>query len=487
MGITLSLSELGVEIHRYSSIYILGKGPSMNRNSYNSIPEDSFKISINENAIIYDCEASFFIDIEPLKRSIDQILKYPRILILPRYLNERISSKESRRMRIKTIDLLSEAYPEVLSANTVYLFNEGSDKGIKPFFKPKLVSVTALLEIMFYLGLTKVSGIGFDGGKSYSRELTSQFTNTMVKTFSNQFFEFKSLEIAYKSNFNIMNKENINVYVGTTDEQELAFKVLKNSILTNTEHNVNVYRLDRAISKRGIKIDHYEGGTPFSLQRFFIPELNNHEGIAIYLDSDMLVFEDIAGLYRSHKEGVTLCSCPAPPNSNRRDQYSVFTVDCSRANWETGEILKLAKENYKSVMFDFSFEHNKEKCIDWRWNSLEHYDQDTKLIHFTDMDKQPWIDNRNKNAKVWIKELKANIARGWIKKAEIELQIKDNILRPGILVDLESKSVFSKIDDFFYLPPHTIRRFPQFRFIGGKYLLALIIRLKRKLNPTHDK
>ena len=482
----LSLSELKKRIDSYSSIYILGKGPSMNRDSYSSIPADSFRITINENAIIYDCEASFFIDIEPLKRSIEHILKYPRILILPRYLNERISSKESRGMKIRTLDVLSKSYPKVLSLNTIYFFNEGSDNN-KPIFKPRLVSVTALLEIMFYLGFNKVFGIGFDGGRSYSSELISQFTSTMVKTFSNQFFEFKSLEIIYKSNFNVMNKENINIYVGTTKEQALAFKVLKNSILANTEHNVNVYRLDHAISERGIKIDHYEGGTPFSLQRFFIPKLNNHEGIAIYLDSDMLVFEDIIGLYQSHKEGVTLCSCPAPPNSNRRDQYSVFTVDCNRAKWETEEILKLAKENYKSVMFDFSFEDNKEKCIDWRWNSLEYYDRETKLIHFTDMDKQPWIDHRNINAKVWIKELKANIERGWIKREEIELQIRDNIIRPGVLKDLESQSIFSKIDDFFYLPPHTIRRFPKFKFVGGKYILALIIRFKRFMASSYDK
>ena len=38
--------------------------------------------------------------------------------------------------------------------------------------------------------------------------------------------------------------------------------------------------------------------TPFSFQRFLIPELCGFKGRGIYVDSDMQVFEDIRGLWK---------------------------------------------------------------------------------------------------------------------------------------------------------------------------------------------
>ena len=218
MSIEITLSKLKEIVGSYDEIFILGKGPSMSRQSYNTIAENSFRISINESSILYKSEAAFFMDKEPFVRSIPSLLEFPRILILPRFLNERVSQKESKPLKKKTKDIIKEDFPELLlKSQGIFLFNEGTKDFSEPVFNPRLVSTTSLLEILFYLGFSRVNGIGFDGGTSYNKELSKKFTTTLVNTFSNQFYEFKKLEIKYNSTFRIMNKETFNVYVGTTN------------------------------------------------------------------------------------------------------------------------------------------------------------------------------------------------------------------------------------------------------------------------------
>ena len=196
----------------------------------------------------------------------------------------------------------------------------------------------------------------------------------------------------------------------------------------------------------------------------------------------MLVFDDVDELVKQHDHNFTLCSCPAPPSSGRRDQYSVFTVDCEKANWDPNELLS-AKMDYKSLMFDFSFESSKSKCIDWSWNSLEYYDENISLIHFTDMDKQPWISTSNPIREVWLDIFNECRARNIID----DRLIQEHVEKGFILEELYDSSFLIKLKGFFYLPPHTLRRFPNFSKGPLKLVLALLIKLKRAFNRKYDK
>jgi lipopolysaccharide biosynthesis glycosyltransferase len=470
-------------------ILILGKGPSLTNEFYIQNKGKYTFVSVNENAIYFKSKICFFIDLEPFERAIDSLIEHSSIILIPYYFNIRVNDKKSLVCKIDSIKLIKEKFPQLLLKNKIFLFETGLGK-IKHsnlIFKPNFVSTSSLLEILFSIGIKTLYGIGFDGGSNYSEILKQNHTTTLVNNFNNQFYIFRSIEIKYKKKFIIMNKEIINVYVGTTEKQMIATKVLEYSIKKQTSHNVNLIPLHIATKNLDLNVD-IAGATPFSLQRIFIPKLNNNSGKAIYLDSDMLVFADIKNLLDCHEEGKVLCSCPAPPNSGRRDQYSVFTIDCSLAKWDIEDILIEAKKDYKSVMFDFSFEKNKVKNIDWRWNSLEFYDDSVKLIHFTDMDKQPWIDTRNKNKNIWLKWLILAVKDNFISNDEILDAVQKKWIRSGIINDLNNNSfsLFSS-NDFFYLPPHTLERFKFFNKPILKNILAIVIKIKRLISDKHEK
>ncbi len=472
------------------SLIILGKGPSLNQENYKSIPESFIKVSINQVVKYYDVDFAFFIDIEPLLESIDALREKKPSLILPYYLNERRSPTKAKPMKVDIFEVL-DLYPELKELSKeleVYLFDTGIGKKqfSKELFVPNFTSTSSLLKILFtYSPNDVIYNIGFDGGSRYAGGLNEKERITQVKSFDNQFEVFKEIERKHKKRFIKMSNETINIYVGATPAQYIATKVLEYSILKYSSINVKVIPLYEALDNRTEGIS---GGTTFSTQRLFIPELNKHEGIAIYLDSDMLVFDDIKKLIDSHDPEKVLCSCPAPPHSGRRDQYSVFTVDCSRANWNVEELLETAKENYKEVMFNFAFEDSKSKAHSWTWNSLEQFGTETQLIHFTDMDKQPWLNTNNINKSVWLDAMCDAVKDNFISREDVVLAVKQDDVRPGVLDYLDNKNSLSvKIQDLFYLPYHTLQRFPAFDKPVLRNILALMIKSKRLLNKKYDK
>lgn len=472
------------------SIVILGKGPSLNEENYSNIPDDKIKVSINQVIMYYDADLSFFIDMEPLLESMKAIEEKRTSVIIPYFLNERVSLKKAKPMKIDFFELM-KIHPQLKKLTELvdfYLFDSGlgNRKYSDLIFRPNFTSTTSLLKILFtFSPLDHVYGIGFDGGNTYAKGLDLRHKITQVSSFNNQFDIFKEIERNYNKRFIKMSNQTINIYVGATPAQKIATKVLEYSILKYSSINVNVFPLYEAL---GDRTEGISGGTSFSMQRLFIPELNNHEGIAIYLDSDMLVFDDIKKLVDSHDPEKILCSCPAPPNSGRRDQYSVFTVDCSRARWNVEELLEKAQENYKEIMFSFSFEESKAKSHPWIWNSLEQYDEDTKLIHFTDMDKQPWLNTNNPNKKLWLDALCGAVRNNFISREDVLLAVKQDDIRPGVLDYLDNKnSFYVRFQDLFFLPHHTLQRFPAFNKPVLRNLLAILISVKRILNRKYDK
>ena len=89
-----------------------------------------------------------------------------------------------------------------------------------------------------------------------------------------------------------MSLETIKVFVGADATQKISLAVLAHSIKRHTKHPVEVTAIDNALVKLPDDV-RYLPYTNFSYSRFAIPKLCDYQGKAIYLDSDMLVFEDI--------------------------------------------------------------------------------------------------------------------------------------------------------------------------------------------------
>src|SRR5512135_816786 len=83
----------------------------------------------------------------------------------------------------------------------------------------------------------------------------------------------------------------IKVFIGFEPRQPLAYNVLQSSLHRNSASRVIVEPLmlhKLPISRRGL--------TEFTFSRFLVPWLCGYEGVAIFMDADIVVRGDIAEL-----------------------------------------------------------------------------------------------------------------------------------------------------------------------------------------------
>lgn len=172
----------------------------------------------------------------------------------------------------------------------------------------------------------------------------------------------------------------IRVFIGTDgDFHGDAEKVVEYSIQKNTNEEVDVQFL-----RPGWK----NGCTGFTNHRFLIPELCNYEGYAIYLDVDMLVLGDIKELWDYQTPGKWCCT-------TMRDDVSV--IDCSafadlpkENQLKTGS-LKSGKFNKNTIRRQIG--NRMLANIPIEWNTIDKVEENTKLIHYSDLSTQPWHPN----------------------------------------------------------------------------------------------
>ena len=246
--------------------------------------------------------------------------------------------------------------------------------------------------------------------------------------------------------------DEVKIYIGADRSQALAVKVLEHSIKRHTTRDVQVIpMIDMPV--RLPKDSQNAPRTGFSFSRFCIPKLASYSGKAVYLDADMLVFKDIGGLWEIPFDGAKVViqkeikheqKTLAKPGSprQRQKQCSVMLMDCERLDWDIERIIDemdSGNYNYEMLMHDLVILRDDELKygIPFEWNSLEYYDSETCLIHYTDMYTQPWTSCENENAYLWLKEVSLMLRDGALKLAEIEREIELGFLRPSLVRDIK--------------------------------------------------
>ena len=157
----------------------------------------------------------------------------------------------------------------------------------------------------------------------------------------------------------------------------LPAKVLKYSIEKHSHVSVDIkflFESDIVIPKVTRKEN--LARTPFSFQRFLIPEISNYLGKAIYLDADMLVFKNIIDIWNNdfNDSNVLLCK----DKNQRKPQLSVMMLDCSSLKWNIEHIVSQLNNNeltYNQLMHDFAIADYDMK-IDESWNSVDKYNHE---------------------------------------------------------------------------------------------------------------
>lgn len=235
------------------------------------------------------------------------------------------------------------------------------------------------------------------------------------------------------------------IFVGTDRSQKFAVRVLEHSIRRKTESAIEVIPLDNAAAQLPQPADLRHGSrTGFSFARFAIPKLNGYRGRAIYLDADMLVFSDIAELWNWDFARFALLIMEEPTTVTRRRrrvrQCSVMVIDCEQCLWDPAAIVNaLGRDySYEQLMYELCIvpEERIGAVLPARWNSLEHYDETTSLLHYTDMQTQPWVEPANPNGYLWVNELRLMLEDGTLSPAEIDTELAAGYLRPSLTEEL---------------------------------------------------
>ena len=245
-------------------------------------------------------------------------------------------------------------------------------------------------------------------------------------------------------------QDQVRVFVGTDRSQLLAVAVLEHSIRRHTRRQVQVCPLiDLDLPEpRDIR----QGSrTNFSFARFAIPELAGYAGKALYLDADMLVFRDIGELWDIPLEGRSVAIQEGVPDhaishekagapKARVKQCSVMLIDCARTAWDVHRIVAGLDGGYtyEELMHQLCILPESEVAysVPFAWNSLEHFDAQTRLIHYTDMDTQPWVSAINRNGPHWLEEVRLMLDTGALTGAELKTEIDLGYFRPSLLAEL---------------------------------------------------
>lgn len=242
------------------------------------------------------------------------------------------------------------------------------------------------------------------------------------------------------------------IFVGSDRSQLLAVKVLEHSIRRHTDMEVHM-RSMHDLDLPNPKDKRQRKRTGFSFTRFAIPQLMGYNGVAVYLDADMLVFRDFRELLSIPFDGAKIViqedltndhqkGGRAGPKKKRVKQCSVMLFDCESLDWDPLKIIAGldGKYTYEELLYQMCIldESEIKYGVPFQWNSLEIYEPGrTGLIHYTDMQTQPWVCPQNANGWVWLEEVRKMLESGALARSELEQEVKLGYFRPSLLVELD--------------------------------------------------
>ena len=207
----------------------------------------------------------------------------------------------------------------------------------------------------------------------------------------------------------------LTVYIGWDSREPIAADVCRYSILKHTSIPVNIQYLKQDdLRMRGFYNREVDAlaSTEFTFTRFLIPALNNYQGTAIFMDSDMVLVDDIAKLIENvdTTKAVTCVQHDyTPPVGMKMDGQQQLAYP--RKNWSSMVVWNCAHKANKAVTIDLvndpdvtgaylhRFSWLSDKVIgevgpEWNWLTdwyKEGRDGSPKLLHYTE--GGPWFDN----------------------------------------------------------------------------------------------
>lgn len=245
----------------------------------------------------------------------------------------------------------------------------------------------------------------------------------------------------------------IRIFVGSGDASLLERKTLLYSLRKHTSRPLEIWTYNgtrRCIENEAgeardcsalMTVPNRGFVTEFSLFRYLIPDLCGRSGKAIYIDSDMLVLRDIGELFDQSLDGAHFAARPNahPEIAPERWALSALVIDCERCHFDLPAIFQhIAARRFTYTEFSQMGRRTRPflpytiRPLADTWNSFDFHDASTRLIHYTDLDRQPWKFRYHPFGDLWFTYFNEAIAAGLISPAEIEASIAKGYVRDDL-------------------------------------------------------
>lgn len=480
---------------------ILGKGPSFSLREQFDL-EPYRLLSLNHAVRELPVHVAHIIDFDVVGPCAEALERNARVLVMPWIPHIKNDPGEHT---LEELTRTSETLKRLDEQGRLLWYN-CSTAGPRireghPVIPVKFFSAEAAVNLLAAVGVRRIRTLGVDGGSTYSAKFSDLKDKTLLAngrtSFNAQFGEIAKTIRTKNLDFGPLHIPSpVRVYVATTEAEMLPTKVLEFSIKKHASITTEVFPLCRSeIPIPKPRTAENLPRTPFSFQRFLIPELAGYQGRAIYFDADMQLFRDIKDLWSLPLADVDVLAVGNTRDPNRRPQFSVMLLNCDRLRWNIREIVEALDRGalkYEQLMYEMRVAKEIRPDIDPSWNCLERYDEkSTALLHYTDMPTQPWVYADHPHGDLWVRDLLQAIGEGFLSREYVQDHIRKGYVRPSLDYQIEHgidnglllPRRIRALDRTFRAPYHSLpgQRDPQpswFRPIKvlGAHLRALIKR-----------
>lgn len=233
--------------------------------------------------------------------------------------------------------------------------------------------------------------------------------------------------------------EKVRVFIGSGEASRLERKTLIHSLRKNSQRELDIFvfngthnaveRNDDPPFDAGLPLHiKYRNYTEFSNYRFLIPQLCGYEGRAIWLDSDMVCLADIGELFDTEMNGAQFLAKAEAYKGGGHWALSVMLIDCAQCRFDTeGYFANMDKGLFANIDLHemtpkFLAQHPFQiGQLDPQWNVFDVYDEQTKLIHYTDLRRQPWKFPGHPYGDLWYRYFQEARASGLITPSDIQI------------------------------------------------------------------
>ncbi|HZN54367.1 MAG TPA: glycosyltransferase [Candidatus Polarisedimenticolaceae bacterium] len=478
---------------------ILGKGPSFSeRDRYDLSGYRTLALNhvVREGRV----DVAHAIDLDVIETAGEAIERQASVLVMPwiPHVKNRAGTRDLASLAAELPALVRlDAAGRLLWYD---LSTTRSHRGGRPVVQARYFSAEAALSLLALAGVRHVRSLGVDGGAAYSAAFDDLSGVTRLNnrhaTYDLQFEGLARTIMTTGVDYAPLNVPSpVKVFVGSEPAQLLAVRVLEHSIRKHASMTVEVTPLYEArIDAPAPKDPANRPRTPFSFQRFVIPRLCGFAGRAIYVDSDMQVFRDIRELWTLPFDGADLLAAREPGESGRRPQFSVMLLDCAALRWDLAEIVAALDDGrltYETLMYEMKAARRIRAAIPPEWNSLERFQEGaTRLLHYTDMPRQPWLSLANPLAHLWVRDLIDAVEAGAIPKDLIAEEAARGHVRPSLVAQVERRMPECDLLpggvrelDAGFVPPHEAAGLGRSRRGPIRILRAAIRQLYRGSRP----